>query len=291
MSEEFFSRVETEKAKMPQIKKWESKVAKYLDSFEYANTAEMIRPKIELLTHVGINGMEESSEAIRRISEKVSETIDETLKSVTSGISEITEIFEAIEKSVNQKRGFFSKKESDSEIFAIVEDKRAQAQEKLGALNAKQKELDAIRSEVETWKTELVRSWILLDRDCSFLKTVKEFVKSSGKKSLEDSFKEVEFDVNVAQTESLSQQQVVMQKYAALGLLLGNVENCSKNVSYLARVTSGCMLNLIEIRRIASLNEASAMPEGSLDEVKAALGTVAADFKKIAQSPFKAYAR
>lgn len=286
MDDKFLEKIEEEKTKISELQKWTQKEEGFFSGFEYLNSPDMVNAQMKKLTHVGVKSLNESSELIRVMTMSNMEMIENVLKKVTTDVSELTQTFSTIESSVNIKQGFFARKKPMEIFVETFNNQQANIRRHINDLKVKQESLVEAKDEVQKNITKIVFQFILLERDAKILKKAKEYFSKHTKKNLKNAYEDVEFEVNQIHTDVLTQQQIIFQKYAAMRLMQENILNCYHNVNYLTRVTSSCMLNMVELNQIISMNNNNEQNENALVKVKELLGGLGSDLKTIASRPF-----
>lgn len=284
MDEKFLEKIEDEKSKISEYQKWTQKVEGFFSGFEYLNSQEMVLAQMKKLTHIGVRSLNESSELIRVMTMNNMDLIENVLKKVTTDIGQLTNTFTRIENSLNEKQGFFSRKKPSEVFVETFNAEQDNIRRHINDLKVKQESLVEAKNEVENNMKKIVFQFILLDRDAKLLKKAKEEFGASRKQNLKNAYEEVEFELNQIHTDVLTQQQIIFQKYAALRLMQENILNCHHNINYLTRITSSCMLNMVELNHIISMN--SAGDDGTLVKIKGLLSGLGNDLRNIANKPF-----
>lgn len=284
MDEKFLEKIEDEKSKISEYQKWTQKVEGFFSGFEYLNSQEMVLAQMKKLTHIGVRSLNESSELIRVMTMNNMDLIENVLKKVTTDIGQLTNTFTRIENSLNEKQGFFSRKKPSEVFVETFNAEQDNIRRHINDLKVKQESLVEAKNEVENNMKKIVFQFILLDRDAKLLKKAKEEFGASRKQNLKNAYEEVEFELNQIHTDVLTQQQIIFQKYAALRLMQENILNCHHNINYLTRITSSCMLNMVELNHIISMN--SSTDEGTLLKIKGLLSGLGNDLRNIANKPF-----
>lgn len=286
MDEKFLEKIAEEKNQISEYKKWTQKEDGFFAGFEYLNSSDMVLSQMSKLKHVGVKSLNESSELIRVMTMSNMDMIENVLKKVTGDIGELTVTFNKIENSLNVKASFFSRKKP-SEIFVeTFNSEHENIRRNINDLRVKQESLVEAKNEMEKNIKNILYQFILLDRDAQLLKKSKDFFQFTKKNNLKDAYEQIEFEVNQIHTDVLTQQQVVFQKYAALRLMHDNILNCHHNINYLTRITSSCMLNMVELNQIISMNATNEQNDFSLVKVKELLGNLGSDLRAIASRPF-----
>lgn len=286
MDEKFLEKIEEEKTKLSEIRKWTQKEDGFFAGFDYLNSQDMVLSQMKKITHIGIKSLTESSELIRVMTMSNMELIENVLKKVTTDVGELTETFNRIENSLATKQGFFARKKP-SEIFVeTFNNEQSNIRRHINDLKVKQESLVEAKEEVQNNIAKIIYQFILLDRDAKLLKRAKEEFSKNRKSLLKIAYEEVEFEANQIHTDVLTQQQIIFQKYAALRLMQENILNCYHNINYLTRITSSCMLNMVELNQIISMNANNEQNENALIKVKELLGGLGQDLKSIASKPF-----
>lgn len=286
MDDKFLEKIEEEKSKISEFQKWTQKEEGFFSGFEYLNSQDMVNSQMKKLTHVGVKSLNESSELIRVMTMSNMDMIENVLKKVTTEVGQLTQTFSLIENSVNVKQGFFARKKPTEVFIETFNSEQANIRRHINDLKVKQEALVEAKNEVQNNITKIIFQFILLERDAKLLKKAKEFFSKHKKPILKSAYEEVEFEVNQIHTDVLTQQQIIFQKYAALRLIQENILNCYHNVNYLTRVTSSCMLNMVELNQIISMNADNEQNENALLKVKELLGGLGSDLKTIASRPF-----
>lgn len=286
MEEKFLEKMEEEKSKLIEVQKWTQKEESFFSGFEYLNSDDMVISQMKKITHIGIKSLTESSELIRVMTGSNMELIENVLKKVTNGISELTEIFNRIEGSLVIKQGFFGRKKPSEIFIETFSNEQNNIRHYINDLKVKQESLVEAKNEVNNNMSKIIYQFILLERDSKLLKKAKEEFSKSKKNLIKRAYEEIEFEANQIHTDILTQQQVIFQKYAALRIMQENISNCHHNINYLTRITSSCMLNMVELHHIISMNTDKEKNENALSGIKEMLSGLGKDLKFIANKPF-----
>lgn len=286
MDDKFLEKIEEEKTKISEIPKWNQKQEGFFSGFEYLNNQEMVLSQMKKLTHVGVKSLNESAELIRVMTISNMDMIDNVLKKITTDISELTQTFSRIENSLNLKQGFFSRKKPSEVFVETFQSEQDNIRRHVNDLKVKQESLVQAKDEMQNNVNKLVYQFVLLDRDAKLLKRAKEEFSKHRKELLKQAYEDIEFETNQIHTDVLTQQQIIFQKYAALRIMQENILNCHHNINYLTRITSSCMLNMVELNHIISMNANNEQNESALGKVKELLGGLGQDLKAIASKPF-----
>lgn len=286
MDDKFLEKIEEEKTKLSEISKWNQKEEGFFSGFEYLNSQDMVLSQMKKITHVGVKSLNESSELIRVMTMSNMDMIENVLKKVTTEVSDLTETFSRIESSLTTKQGFFARKKPSEVFVETFNNEQNNIRRHINDLKVKQEALTEAKEEVQKNIGKIIYQFILLDRDAKLLKRAKEEFSKSKKSILKAAYEEVEFEANQIHTDVLTQQQIIFQKYAALRLMQENILNCYHNINYLTRITSSCMLNMVELNQIISMNANNEQNENALVKVKELLSGLGQDLKTIASKPF-----
>jgi hypothetical protein len=289
MDETFFELIIDKKSKMPEMVKWNQKIENFFDGFTYLNSEDLIYQHVNKLSHVGINSLTQSSEMIRQTTKTNLDLIDNELKKVINNIHELSNTFNEIESALNQKVGFFSKKSPGELFFEFFQKEQSQIKQKINDLNVKQHSLIESKKELEDNIDKLMYFYIYLEKDIILLKKADEILNKNGKSLVKKIYNENAFEIISIQTDLLTQQQILFQKYGALKILHQNIMNCHKNIGYLTRITGSCLLNLVELQQIINLSNMGNedKSKNSLMKVKELIMMVTKDLKEISTNPFK----
>jgi hypothetical protein len=292
MDEKFLEKIEEEKTKIDDYQKWVNKADCFFSGFEYLNSQDMIAAQMKKLTHIGIRSLNESSELIRVMTVSNLDMIENVLKKVTTDIGKLTNAFNYIEKSINEKPGFFNRKNSSDIFIETFNAEQDNIRRYINDLKVKQDSLTEAKDTVKENINKIILQFIMLDRDASLLKKAKEEFsnsrnsRNSRKHLLNGAYEIFEFELNQIHTDILTQQQIIFQKYASLRLMQENILNCHHNITYLTRITSSCMLNMVELNHIISMNDNKDQNENALDKIKVLINGLGHDLKAIANKPF-----
>jgi hypothetical protein len=246
----------------------------------------MIFSQMKKLTHVGVKSLNESSELVRIMTMSNIEMIENILKKVTTEISELTEIFNRIKNSLTFKQKFFVYKKPSEIFIETFKNEEENIIRHINNLKVKQEILLEAKEEVQKNIKKIIYQFILLDRDSKLLKRAKEEFSKNNRPLLQEAYEEVEFEVNQIHTDVLTQQQIIFQKYTALCFMQENILNCYHNINYLTRITSSCMLNMVELNKIINMNENNEQNENTLSKIKELLSNLSEELKIIANKPF-----
>lgn len=286
MDEKFLEKIEEEKSKISELQKWTQKEEGFFSGFEYLNSQDMVLAQMKKLTHVGVKSLNESSELIHVMTMNNMEMIENVLKKVTKEVGDLTESFSKIENSVNIKQGFFGRKKPTELFIETFNNEQSNIRRHINDLKVKQEALVEAKEEMQKNISKITFQFILLERDAKILKKAKEFFSQNRKQSLKVAYEEIEFETNQIHTDVLTQQQIIFQKYAAMRLMQENILNCYHNINYLTRITSSCMLNMVELNHIISMNANNEQNDNALIKVKEVLFGLGKDLKTIASKPF-----
>lgn len=288
MSNEFLNLLEERKSQAVEASVWAAKIEKYFAVFSYLNSELMLNNHIEKLTHVGITSLTGSAEMIRKMTIDNLDMIDNNLKKVIQDVQELTDTFNAIEDVLNYKQGFFNKKTNSQIFIEFFNSEQENIRKKINNLNVKQHALVDAKKDLENSLDTLIHYYILLDKDVEFLKEAEKFLVEQGKPLYKKIFNDHAFDILNIKTDLLTQQQIIFQKYGALMLLLQNILNCHKNISYLTRTTNSCLFNLVELQQIISLSNTGSEETTStaMQQVKQVIRDVTQNLKAISTRPF-----
>lgn len=285
MDDKFLLTVQEQKNTVKEYDVWNKKIKSFFDGFSFLNSPKMISEQIQKLTHVGVRSLNESSELVKNSSLYTINHIDNVLNDVTSQIKSLNDIFNKIQNSFNAKQGFFSKKKTSDVFLDTFNQEYEHLNSLINILKLKNESLISIKDELKNFINLTTYQFLLLDKDATFLNNAKEFFLQHKKEAIKNAYFEIEFDVNQIHTDILTQQQVIFQKYVALNMMLENVVNCIHNVNYITRITSSCVLNMVEINHIIQLNAADNV-DNSFFKLKDSISNFMFDLKNITTKPF-----
>lgn len=290
MNEDFVTLLEKQKLQLPQTITWENKITRYFDGFSYLNSEDLISQHINKLTHVGINSINHSTEMIRLMTINNLDMIDNNLKKVINDVQELTTTFDKLNDVFNYKPGFFNKKTNGEVFLEFFKAEQDNISKKINNLNVKQHGLIDAKKDIEKSMDDLLSAYLLLDRDLGFLKKAEKYMETDARLPVKQVFNDFSFEILSIKTDLLTQQQIIFQKYGAMNILMQNLMNCHKNISYLTRTTNSCLFNLVELQHILHLsNEQNGDTEKStFAQIKESLSKVSIDLKTISQKPFAA---
>lgn len=286
--------LEAVKEKMPQLStKWDKKTLSFFDNFVYLNAPVLIEDQIEKLTHLGINSINRSSEMVKDITDQTLDMIDNELKGIITQIGDLSQKFDLLDKTLKQKQGFFSSKTPSQAFFEIFKSSQNEIRQKIKDLNLKEQNLRQIKENLETSIDEMIEVYIWLERDLKVIKMAEEKLANHTNPEVVKIYKSYDFDLTTIKTDLLTHQQIIFQKFAAIKILLKNVFNCHKNISYITQVTHGVIMNIAELQQIISLSQSTVAEKDiqALKQLRDTLTLATTDIKIIAAQPFVAQTR
>lgn len=290
MDDDFVSLLEKQKLNLQQRNIWDNKITRYFDGFAYLNSEDLISQHIKKLTHVGINSINQSTELIRLMTINNLDMIDNNLKKVIAEVGQLTSTFDKLNEVFNYKPGFFNKKTNGEVFLEFFNLEKDNITQKINNLNVKQHNLIDAKKDIETSMTDLLDAYLLLDRDLTFLKQAEKYMEQDARLPVKQVFNDYSFEILSVKTDLLTQQQIIFQKYGAMNILMQNLLNCHKNISYLTRTTNSCLFNLVELQHILHLSndKNSDQEKSTFAQIKESLSKVSNDLKTISQRPFAA---
>lgn len=288
MSEAFVENIEKSLSEKSVSQKWGKKCTSFIDGFSYLNTELLIEDQMNKLLCVGVNSLNSSSELIRTLTTENINIIETKLKTILSDIGLVVEKFELLEKTLNQKKGLFSFKEPIDAFFELFEKEESIIFELVKELNIKKTSLADVKDSLEEGSQQLIDVYVLLERDVKFLNSSEEKFKYHPNNLIKKSYKEHEFELIQIKTDLLTQQQIIFQKYGAIKLLLNNVFNCWKNISYISTVSYSLIMNTVELQKIIQLKKSSLSDadQKALLKLKESMAIASTDLKLVSASPF-----
>lgn len=288
MNEVFLQTIEKDLAEKSQALKWNKKCTSFLEGFAYINTELLVEDQMSKLLCVGINSLSESSELIKTLTSENIDIIENKLKTLLADISVVVEKFDALEKALNQKKGFFSSKEPIDVFFELFAKEEANLHTIIKELRIKQNSLGEVRESLDEGINQLFNSYTLLERDVKFLSDAATKLSGHEKELVRKSYKNHEFELIQTKTDLLTQQQILFQKYGAIRILLDNVSNCHKNISFISTVSYSVIMNTVELQKIIQLKKSnlSDKDKAALVTLKDSLTLASTDIKIIAAEPF-----
>lgn len=288
MSEQFLETVEKDLAQKSTQYKWSKKCSSFIDNFEYLNTSLLIEDQMNKLLCVGINSLNESAELIRTLTAENINIIETKLKTLLSDINIVVEKFDLLEKTLNQKKGFFSSKEPIDLFFEIFSKEEANLHTIVKELRIKQNSLAEVKASLDEGIEQIMDVYVLLERDVKFLSDVAHKLPHHPKELVRKSYKEHEFELIQTKTDLLTQQQILFQKYGAIRILLNNVANCYKNISFISKVSYSVIMNTVELQKIIQLRKSNLSENDKtiLNKLKDSITLASTDMKLVAAEPF-----
>lgn len=284
MDELFLEKVDIEKQNIKEYKKWEQKVNSFFIGFDYLNNNQMIEDHIKKLTHIGISSLTESEQLIKNLTTSNLDLIENVLKVITDDIKTLADGFKKIQEGLNAKPSFFSRKSKDEIFLDIFNEEKDKLEDISNKLKVKQEKLNQAKEDSEKNISLVIRQFILLDRDNSIIKKSKAEIKENIK--FKNIYKTYEFEINQIQTNLLTQQEIIFQKYAALRIMQENILNCYHNINHITRITNSCMLNMVETHQIISLNKDNEYNSSAIDKIKDNVYNIVSDLKELSVNPF-----
>lgn len=288
MNEVFLETIERNLAEKGQAQKWTKKTTSFLEGFAYLNTEVLIEDQMDKLLCVGINSLTESAELIKTLTSDNIDIIENKLKVMISDIDKVMEKIDLLDKALNQKKGFFSSKEPIDIFFELFAKEEANLHTLIKELRIKQNSLSDVKTTLEEGIDQLFESYTLLERDVKFLSDAAAKFGNHEKALVRKSYQQKEFDLIQTKTDLLTQQQILFQKYGAIRILLDNVSNCYKNISFVSKVSYSVIMNTVELQKIIQLRKSnlSDKDKEALVSLKESLTLASTDIKIIASEPF-----
>jgi uncharacterized protein YaaN involved in tellurite resistance len=288
MNEVFLETIEKNLAEKGQAQKWTKKTTSFLEGFAYLNTEVLINDQMDKLLCVGVNSLTESAELIKTLTSENIDIIENTLKVMISDIDKVMEKIDQLDKTLNQKKGFFSSKEPIDIFFELFAKEEANIHTLIKELRIKQNSLSDVKKTLEEGVEQLFQSYTLLERDVKFLSEAADRFPNHEKTLVRKAYQEREFELIQIKTDLLTQQQILFQKYGAIRILLDNVSNCYKNISFVSKVSYSVIMNTVELQKIIQLRKSnlSDKDKEALVSLKESLTVASTDIKIIAAEPF-----
>jgi uncharacterized protein YaaN involved in tellurite resistance len=288
MNEVFLETIEKNLAEKGQVQKWTKKTTSFLEGFAYLNTEVLINDQMDKLLCVGVNSLTESAELIKTLTSENIDIIENTLKVMISDIDKVMEKIDQLDKALNQKKGFFSSKEPIDIFFELFAKEEANIHTLIKELRIKQNSLSDVKKTLEEGVEQLFQSYTLLERDVKFLSEAADRFPNHEKTLVRKAYQEREFELIQIKTDLLTQQQILFQKYGAIRILLDNVSNCYKNISFVSKVSYSVIMNTVELQKIIQLRKSnlSDKDKEALVSLKESLTVASTDIKIIAAEPF-----
>lgn len=288
MSEVFLETIEKNLAEKSQAQKWTKKTTSFLEGFTYLNTEVLIEDQMNKLLCVGINSLTDSSELIKTLTSDNINIIENTLKVMISDIDKVMEKIDLLDKTLNQRKGFFSSKEPIDVFFELFTKEESNLHTLIKELRIKQNSLSDVKKTLEEGVEQLFESYTLLERDVKFLSDAADKFANHEKVLVRKSYQQKEFELIQIKTDLLTQQQILFQKYGAIRILLDNVSNCYKNISFVSKVSYSVIMNTVELQKIIQLRKSnlSDKDKEALVSLKESITLASTDIKIIAAEPF-----
>jgi uncharacterized protein YaaN involved in tellurite resistance len=288
MNEVFLETVEKNLAEKSQAQKWSKKTTSFVEGFAYINTELLIEDQMDKLLGVGINSLTDSAELIKTLTSENIDIIENKLKTLLSDINIVVEKFDLLEKTLNQKKGIFSSKEPIDIFFELFAKEEASLHNIIKELRIKQSSLSDVKESLEEGINQIFNVYTLLERDVKFLSEVAEKFPMHPKDLVRKIYKSKEFELIQTKTDLLTQQQILFQKYGAIRILLDNVANCYKNISFISKVSYSVIMNTVELQKIIQLRQSnlSEKDKEGLIALKNSITVASTDIKLIAAEPF-----
>jgi hypothetical protein len=288
MNEVFLETIEKNLAEKGQAQKWTKKTTSFLEGFAYLNTEVLIEDQMDKLLGVGINSITDSAELIKTLTSENIDIIENTLKVMISDIDKVMEKIDQLDKALNQKKGFFSSKEPIDVFFELFTKEETNLHTLIKELRIKQNSLSDVKRTLEEGVEQLFDSYTLLERDVKFLSDAAAKFANHEKALVRKSYQQKEFELIQIKTDLLTQQQILFQKYGAIRILLDNVSNCYKNISFVSKVSYSVIMNTVELQKIIQLRKSnlSDKDKEALVSLKESITLASTDIKIIAAEPF-----
>jgi len=288
MNEVFLETIEKNLTEKGQAQKWTKKTTSFLEGFAYLNTELLISDQMDKLLCVGINSLNDSAELIKTLTSDNIDIIENTLKVMISDIGKVMEKIDQLDKTLNQKKGFFSSKEPIDLFFELFSKEEANLHTLIKELRIKQTSLSDVKASLEEGIEEIFNAYTLLERDVKFLSDAAARFENHEKELVRKGYKNHEFELIQTKTDLLTQQQILFQKYGAIRILLDNVSNCYKNISFVSKVSYSVIMNTVELQKIIQLRKSNLSDKDKevLVALKDSLTLASTDIKIIAAEPF-----
>lgn len=292
MSQEFFKSVEDRYSDRNFKEKWEQKCNTFFDNFIYLNSEILIEDQIQKLTHVGIKSIANSGILIQKMTSENLDMMQDQLGNVIKDIANLSGKFDVLEKAIKARTGFFSSKTPTQVFFETFKKEELIIRQQINELNLKGHLLEDVKKNLEHNIEQLIDCYVLLERDLHLIKKAEEKLGSSEKALVEKLFNKNLFDITNIKSDLLTHQQILFQKFAGVKILLQNVLNCHKNISYISRVTYSAVMNVVELQQIIALGQSNLDKKQTqaLIKAKETLLLVTTDLKIVAATPFAIHA-
>lgn len=290
MSDDFITLLEKRKENLPEATTWEKKTTRFFEGFSYLNIEELLRPHVKKLTHVGVNSLNYSTEVIRVLTINNLDMIENNLKKAIEDVQSLTNLFEELNNIFNYKPGFFNRKTNGEIFLDFFQAQQDNITKKINDLNVKQYALLEAKKEMESNIDKLVYAYIVLDKDLEFLKQAEQYMDKNANTIVKQIYNDFSFDIMHIKTDLLTQEQIIFQKYGAMKILMNNILNCHKNITYLSRTTHSCLFNMVELQHILHLSSEknTEKEKTAFSQIKDVMSKVTNDLKAISQKPFAA---
>lgn len=290
MSDDFITLLEKRKENLPEATTWEKKTTRFFEGFSYLNIEELLRPHVKKLTHVGVNSLNYSTEVIRILTINNLDMIENNLKKAIEDVQSLTNLFEELNNIFNYKPGFFNRKTNGEIFLEFFQAQQDNITKKINDLNVKQYALVEAKKEMESNIDKLVYAYIVLDKDLEFLKQAEQYMDKNANTIVKQIYNDFSFDIMHIKTDLLTQEQIIFQKYGAMKILMNNILNCHKNITYLSRTTHSCLFNMVELQHILHLSSEknTEKEKTAFSQIKDVMSKVTNDLKAISQKPFAA---
>lgn len=270
---------------------WLSKAENFLNSVLLLNSEVLIEDQIQKLLCVGVKSIYNSAKISQELTKEVLGMIESELKPITGIIGVLTEKFNTLTGALTQKKSFFTTKQPEDIFFELFAKQEITIEGLIKELTAKDMQLVQLSHKLEESINEINEVYFLLERDVRVLNLIDRKLGHTTHSGVNNVYKRYLSDVKIKQTDLLTHQQLILQKYAALCMLQDNLSNCSKNIKTITKVTYSVVHNTVELQKIISLNKANLSPEQTqaLQKLKESFIVVNTDFKIIANQPFAAH--
>lgn len=247
----FFDLLEIKKQSLSkEIESWNKKIDSYFLSFDFLINPKLIENHFKKITHIGISSTTGSSKVINKIFED-SFVFQSTIKGAVEKINELSDLFSILFDLFDDRNNFFSSQKSVQKFINHFHSNK----EKINSFNNSLKNYQIlIKNHLDTLKTntdDLLYQYILLDRDIMVLKKAQNLQKNTKISQLYNNYN---YDLNIIQTDLLTEQQMLLQKYSALSLTKENLYNNYLNINNISKNTNNCLASIIELINLNTNN-------------------------------------
>lgn len=276
-----------EKLSQPQ-EQWLPKAQSFINNTENLNSTLLIDDQLQKIMTVGLKSIETSVNVSQKLTKEVLSLIDNELSAVTTGIAKVTDLFNALTNALTQKKSFFTRKDPEEIFFEMFSQEENNINNLVRSLSIKEIELEHSKESIDRYIDYIIDAFYLLERDIKLLKLVEQKLGRSFNENVVSVFNKYHSDIKIKQTDLLTHQQIMMQKFAALKILQNNIANCNQNIKIISKVTFSVLQNTVELKKIISMSKSSMSSEEltELKKLKESFTAINTDFKIIASQPF-----